>query len=72
MHLAPVGAYVAYKVITGKLIFIYLVKLPVGSDRNELIKGKLGKDLTTRKRTRSSKTLCNRHLIAQVKESSWW
>jgi enamine deaminase RidA (YjgF/YER057c/UK114 family) len=61
----PVGAYVAYKVIKN-LIFIS-GQLPVGSDGN-IIKGKLGKDLTVEKGQEAAK-LCAINLIAQAKKA---
>ena len=61
----PVGAYVAYKVIKN-LVFIS-GQLPVGSDGN-IIKGKLGKNLTVEKGQEAAK-LCAINLIAQAKKA---
>ena len=62
---APVGAYVAYKV-TKNLIFIS-GQLPIGSDGN-IIKGKLGKDLSIDKGQEAAK-LCAINIIAQAKKA---
>ena len=61
----PVGAYVAYKVIKN-LVFIS-GQLPVGPDGN-IIKGKLGKDLSLEKGQEAAK-LCAINLIAQAKKA---
>ena len=61
----PVGAYVAYKVIKN-LVFIS-GQLPVGPDGN-IIKGKLGKDLTLEQGQEAAK-LCAINLIAQAKKA---
>ena len=61
----PVGAYVAYKVIKN-LVFIS-GQLPIDSNGN-IIKGKLGKDLTLEKGQEAAK-LCAINLIAQAKKS---
>lgn len=61
----PVGAYVAYKV-TQNLIFIS-GQLPVSSDGN-IIKGKLGKDLTLEKGQEAAR-ICAINLIAQAKKA---
>jgi len=62
---APVGAYVAYKVI-GNLVFIS-GQLPVGTNGN-IIKGKLGKDLNIEKGQEAAK-LCAINIIAQAKKA---
>ena len=62
----PVGAYVAYKVIKN-LVFIS-GQLPVGPDGN-IIKGKLGKDLSLEKGQEAAK-LCAINLIAQAKKAA--
>ena len=61
----PVGAYVAYKVIK-HLIFIS-GQLPVDAKGN-MIKGKLGKDLTIEKGQEAAR-LCAINLIAQAKKA---
>ena len=62
---APVGAYVAYKVV-GNLVFIS-GQLPVGTNGN-IIKGKLGKDLNIEKGQEAAR-LCAINIIAQVKKA---
>ncbi len=62
---APVGAYVAYKVI-GKLLFIS-GQLPIGLD-GKMIKGKIGKDLSVEDGQKAS-TLCVTNILAQVKKA---
>ena len=62
---APVGAYVAYKVV-GNLVFIS-GQLPVGTD-GKIIKGKLGKDLSIEDGQKAAK-LCAINIIAQVKKA---
>jgi enamine deaminase RidA (YjgF/YER057c/UK114 family) len=61
----PVGAYVAYKVIKN-LVFIS-GQLPVSADGN-IIKGKLGKDLSLEKGQEAAK-LCAINIIAQAKKA---
>ena len=62
---APVGAYVAYKII-GKLLFIS-GQLPIGLD-GKMIKGKIGKDLSVDDGLNAS-TLCVTNILAQVKKA---
>ena len=61
----PVGAYVAYKII-GNLLYIS-GQLPVGIDGN-IIKGKIGKDLTIENGQEAAK-LCVINIVAQVKKA---
>ena len=61
----PVGAYVAFKKI-GNLLFIS-GQLPISKDGN-LIKGKIGKDLTLEQGQNASK-LCVINILAQVKKA---
>ena len=61
----PVGAYVAYKK-TGNLLFIS-GQLPIDSSGN-MIKGKIGKDLTVEDGQKASK-LCVINILAQVKKA---
>ena len=61
----PVGAYVAFKKI-GNLLFIS-GQLPISKDGN-LIKGKVGKDLTLEQGQSASK-LCVINILAQVKKA---
>ena len=61
----PVGAYVAFKKI-GILLFIS-GQLPISKDGN-LIKGKIGKDLTLEQGQNASK-LCVINILAQVKKA---
>ena len=58
----PVGAYVAYKKV-GSLLFIS-GQLPI-SKTGEIIKGKIGKDLTLEDGQKASK-LCAINILAQV------
>ena len=58
----PVGAYVAYKKV-GSLLFIS-GQLPI-SKNGEIIKGKIGKDLTLEDGQKASK-LCAINILAQV------
>jgi len=60
----PVGAYVACKKV-GNLLFIS-GQLPIDSDGN-IIKGKIGKDLTLEDGLKASK-LCVINILAQVKK----
>ena len=59
---SPVGAYVAYKKV-GSLLFIS-GQLPI-SKNGEIIKGKIGKDLTLEDGQKASK-LCAINILAQV------
>ena len=62
---APVGSYVATK-ISGKLIYI---SGQISIDENgELIKGKVGKDLTTEDAYKAAKR-CGLSIVAQVKHA---
>ena len=61
----PVGAYVAYKIINN-LLFIS-GQLPIGPN-GDIIKGKLGKDLTLEKGQEAAK-FCAINLIAQAKKA---
>ena len=61
----PVGAYVAFKK-TDKLIFIS-GQLPITKD-GELIKGKIGKDLSLEDGQRAAK-LCAINILAQAKKA---
>ena len=62
---APVGSYVATK-ISGKLIFI---SGQISMTQNgDLIKGKIGKDLTTEQGYEAAKR-CGLSIVAQVKKS---
>ena len=62
---APVGAYVAYKVIN-KLVFIS-GQLPVDSG-GKILKGKIGKELTLQDGQKASK-LCVINILAQIKKA---
>ena len=61
----PVGAYVAFKKINN-LLFIS-GQLPISKD-GEMIKGKIGKDLTLEDGQKASK-LCVINILAQVKKA---
>ena len=61
----PVGAYVAYKIIN-KLLYIS-GQLPIKSD-GEIIKGKIGKNLTLEDGQKASK-LCVVNIISQAKKA---
>ena len=61
----PVGAYVAFKII-GKLLFIS-GQLPIDINGN-LLKGKIGKDLTLEEGQKASK-LCVLNILAQAKKA---
>ena len=61
----PVGAYVAFKKI-GKLIFIS-GQLPINNDGN-IIKGKLGKELTLEDGKKAAK-LCAINILSQAKKA---
>ena len=62
---SPVGAYVAYKKV-GTLLFIS-GQLPISSDGN-MIKGKIGKDLTLEEGQKASR-LCVINILAQLKKA---
>ena len=62
---APVGSYVATKII-GKLLFIS-GQISIG-ENGELIKGKIGKELTTKDGYNAAKR-CALSIIAQVKKA---
>ena len=62
---APVGAYVAYKVIKN-LVFIS-GQLPLGPN-GKIIKGKLGKDLSIEEGQEAAK-LCAINIISQAKKA---
>ena len=62
---APVGSYVATK-ISGKLLYIS-GQISINSD-GELIKGKVGKDLTTDEAYKAAER-CGLSIIAQVKNA---
>ena len=61
----PVGAYVAYKII-GKILYIS-GQLPIDKD-GEIIKGKIGKNLTLEDGQKASK-LCVANILAQAKKA---
>jgi enamine deaminase RidA (YjgF/YER057c/UK114 family) len=62
---APVGSYVATK-ITGKMLFIS-GQISI-SENGELIKGKVGKDLTTDEAYQAAKR-CGLSIVSQVKNA---
>ena len=62
---APVGSYVATK-ITGNLLYIS-GQISINSD-GELIKGKVGKDLTTDEAYKAAER-CGLSIVAQVKKA---
>ena len=62
---APVGSYVATK-ITGKLLYVS-GQISINAD-GELIKGKVGKDLTTEDAYEAAKR-CGLSILAQVKKA---
>ncbi len=62
---APVGAYVAFKII-GNLLFIS-GQLPI-SPSGEMIKGKIGKDLSLEDGQKASR-YCVINILSQVKKS---
>ena len=62
---APVGSYLATK-ITGKMLFIS-GQISI-SENGELIKGKVGKDLTTDEAYQAAKR-CGLSIVSQVKEA---
>ena len=62
---APVGSYVATKII-GKLLYIS-GQISI-NDKGELIKGKLGKDLTTEDGYEAAKR-CGLSIVAQAKKA---
>ena len=61
----PVGAYVAYKII-GKILYIS-GQLPIDKDGN-IIKGKIGENLTLEDGQKASK-LCVANILAQAKKA---
>ena len=61
----PVGAYVAFKIIN-KFLFIS-GQLPIGLNGN-IIKGKIGKDLSLEKGQEAAK-LCVINILAQAKKA---
>ena len=61
----PVGAYVAYKII-GNLLYIS-GQLPIAENGN-IVKGKIGKNLTLQDAQRASK-LCAINILAQAKKA---
>ena len=63
---APVGAYVAFKII-GKLLYIS-GQLPIGP-KGEIIKGKIGKDLTLEDGQKAAK-FCAINILAQAKKAA--
>jgi len=63
---SPVGAYVAYKIIN-KLLYIS-GQLPIKTD-GEIIKGKIGKNLTLKDGQEASK-LCVINILAQAKKAT--
>jgi enamine deaminase RidA (YjgF/YER057c/UK114 family) len=62
---APVGAYVAFKII-GNLLYIS-GQLPIGPN-GEMIKGKIGKDLSLEDGQKASR-YCAINILSQVKKS---
>ncbi len=62
---APVGSYVAFKII-GNLLYIS-GQLPIGPD-GEMIKGKIGKDLSLEDGQKASR-YCVINILSQVKKS---
>ena len=62
---APVGAYVAFKIV-GNLLYIS-GQLPI-SNEGKIIKGKIGKDLTLEDGQKASK-YCAINIIAQLKKA---
>ena len=62
---APVGSYLATK-ITGKMLFIS-GQISI-SENGELIKGKVGRDLTTDEAYQAAKR-CGLSIVSQVKEA---
>ena len=61
----PVGSYVAFKVI-GKMLFVS-GQISI-NENSELIKGKVGKELTTEKGYEAAKR-CGLNIISQVKKA---
>ncbi len=61
----PVGSYVAYKIIN-KILYIS-GQLPIGKDGN-IIKGKVGKDLTLEQGQEAAR-LCVLNILAQAKKA---
>ena len=62
---APVGSYVATK-ISGKLLYVS-GQISINSN-GELIKGKVGKDLTTEEAYKAAER-CGLSIVAQVKKA---
>ena len=62
---APVGSYVATK-IAGNLLYVY-GQISINS-KGELIKGKVGKDLTTEEAYKAAER-CGLSIVAQVKKA---
>ena len=62
---APVGSYVATKIV-GKLLYVS-GQISMSSD-GELIKGKVGKDLTTEEAYKAAER-CGLSIVAQVKKA---
>ena len=61
----PVGSYVPYKIVNN---FLYISgQLPIETDGN-MIKGKIGKDLTLEEGQKASK-LCVANILAQTKKA---
>ena len=61
----PVGAYVAYKKISNLLFISGQISI---DDKGKIIKGKLGKDLSTEEGENAAK-LCAINIIAQAKKA---
>ena len=61
----PVGAYVAYKKISNLLFISGQISI---DDKGKIIKGKLGKDLSTEEGKNAAK-LCAINIIAQAKKA---
>ena len=61
----PVGAYVAYKKISNLLFISGQISI---DDKGKIIKGKLGKDLSTEEGINAAK-LCAINIIAQAKKA---
>ena len=62
---APVGAYVAYKIV-GKILYIS-GQLPI-DNTGKIIKGKIGKDLTLEDGQKAAK-LCVANILAQAQKA---
>ena len=61
----PVGAYVAYKRISNLIFISGQISI---DDNGKIIKGKLGKDLSTEEGKEAAK-LCGINIIAQIKKA---